>query len=182
MNYNEKKLLKQGNIYLRAPEPGDLDVLFNMENDMSLWHLSNTLTPFSRFDLEQFIMLSDKDIYVTKQARFIIEKKEDSKKTIVGAIDLFEFDPLNSRAGVGIIVFDEFRSKGLAGNALDILINYAFSHLGLHQLYCNIEENNEISLKLFQKKGFVECGKKLEWNKSGNRWENEIMLQLITNI
>lgn len=174
-------MLSYRNISLRAPEPEDLDMLFNMENDTSLWYLSNTLTPFSRFDLEQFIMLSDKDIFVTKQARFIIQKTEEKDVFIVGAVDLFDFDPLNSRAGIGITVFEEYRSKGLAGLALDILITYGFNYLGLHQLYCNIEEDNEISLKLFRNKGFTDCGKKLEWNKSGNRWVNEIMLQLINN-
>lgn len=166
---------------LRAPEPEDLDLLFNIENDKSLWHLSNTLTPYSRFDLEQFIMLSDKDIYVAKQARFIIEKTENNSLTAVGAIDIFDFDPVNFRAGVGIMLLDKYRSHGYAGIALDILIDYVFTHLGLHQLYCNIEETNEISLNLFLKKGFVKCGKKLDWNKRGNHWINEFILQLINH-
>lgn len=174
-------MLKLGNIHLRAPEPEDLDLLFNIENDPSLWHLSNTLTPFSRFDLEQFIMLSDKDIYVTKQARFIIDKLGDEKSVAVGAVDLFDFDPVNFRAGVGIMLLDRYRLKGYAGIALDILIDYVFSYLGLHQLFCNIEETNEVSLSLFKKKGFKECGKKLEWNKKGNNWVTEYMLQLINH-
>lgn len=174
-------MLSRDNIKLRAPEPEDLDLLFNIENDKSLWHLSNTLTPYSRFDLEQFIMLSDKDIFVTKQARFIIEKTEGEHSTPVGAIDLFDFDPINFRAGVGIMLLEEYRSYGYAGIALDILIDYVFSRLGLHQLYCNIEENNEVSLKLFSQKGFIECGKKLQWNKHENHWVNEFMLQLINH-
>jgi len=65
---------------------------------------------------------------------------------------------------------------------LALLIDYAFNHIGLHQLYCNIEENNEVSLNLFRKKGFVDCGKKQDWNKTGNRWTNELMLQLINQV
>ncbi len=175
-------MLRQENISLRAPEPEDLDMLFKLENDTSLWHLSNTITPFSRFDLEQFIMLADKDIYVIKQARFIIEKTEGTQVFPVGAIDLFNFDPGNSRAGVGITVLEEYRLHGSAGIALEILIDYAFNHIGLHQLYCNIEENNKVSLNLFRNKGFVDCGKKQDWNKTGNRWTNELMLQLINQV
>lgn len=172
-------MLSKGNITLRAPEPEDLDMLFDIENDTSLWHLSNTLTPFSRFDLEQFIMSADKDIYVIKQARFIIEDSGNDQKIQIGAVDLFDFDPLNSRAGVGIIVLEEYRLNGFAGIALDILIEYAFKHLGLHQLYCNIEEDNAVSLKLFRKKGFVDCANKSDWIKKGSNWTNEFMLQLI---
>ena len=175
-------MLKQENIALRAPEPEDIDVLFKMENDTALWHLSNTLTPFSRFELEQFILLADKDIYAIKQTRFMIEKTEENQALPVGAIDLFDFDPGNSRAGVGITILEEYRSQGIAGTALNILIDYAFNHLGLHQLYCNIEEKNTASLNLFRNKGFVECAKKLEWNKKGNKWINELMLQLINQV
>jgi len=150
-----------------------------MENDTSLWQLSNTLTPFSRFDIEQFIMSSEKDIFTIKQARFIIQKLDEGRLIPVGAIDLFDFDPVNRRAGVGIVVLEEHRHKGIAGTALDILVEYAFNHLNLHQLYCNIEEKNAISLNLFRKKGFKDCGFKQEWNQSGKDWANEIMLQLI---
>ena len=34
---NEKDLLNDGTYKLRAPEPEDLDVLFGLENDTSLW-------------------------------------------------------------------------------------------------------------------------------------------------
>ncbi|HEY9115545.1 MAG TPA: GNAT family protein [Bacteroidales bacterium] len=174
-------MLKKENIVLRSPEPADVDFIFKMENDQSLWHLSNTLTPFSRFDLEQFVMLSEKDIYVTKQARFIIEKTEGSLAKTIGAIDLFDFEPQHKRAGIGIMLLEHERGHGYAGLALDILIDYSFSVLGLHQLFCNIEEDNEISLKLFQNKGFRVAGRKEDWNLRNNKWKTEILLQLINN-
>jgi len=36
-----------------------------------------------------------------------------------------------------------------------------------------------ISLNLFRKKGFKDCGFKIDWNQTGKDWTNEIMLQLI---
>ena len=174
-------MLKKDNIILRSPEPADVDIIFNIENDQSLWHLSNTLTPFSRFDLEQFVMLSDKDIYVTKQARFIIDKEEESSLQTIGAIDIFDFVPQHKRAGIGIMLLENARGYGYAGIALDILIDYSFSILGLHQLFCNIEEDNEKSLKLFQNKGFKVVGQKVDWNLRNNIWKTEILLQLINN-
>jgi diamine N-acetyltransferase len=169
----------KNNISLRAPEPRDVDFLYQLENDRKLWHLSNTLTPFSRFDLEQFIMLSDKDIFVTKQARFIIEKQTEGEAYPVGAVDLFDFEPQHKRAGVGIMVVEEERKKGIAGTALDLVIDYAFHVLGLHQLYCNIEEGNNASLKLFEKKGFRIIGTKRDWNLRDGSWVDENLLQLV---
>jgi diamine N-acetyltransferase len=179
LNCKKNILLGKEDISLRAPEPEDIDFLFGIENDTALWQLSNTLTPFSRFDIEQFIMSSEKDIFIIRQARFIIQKLDEGHLIPVGAVDLFDFDPVNRRAGVGIVVLEEYRHKGIATKSLDILIDYAFNHLNLHQLYCNIEEKNSISLGLFRNKGFKDCGFKLEWNQSGKDWTNEVMLQLI---
>jgi diamine N-acetyltransferase len=172
-------MLKKENIVLRSPEPADVDFIFKVENDQSLWHLSNTLTPFSRFDLEQYVMLSDKDIYVTKQARFIIWKEDAETKIPIGTIDLFDFEPQHKRAGIGIMILESMRSNGYAGLALDILIEYSFSIIGLHQLYCNIEDDNDKSLQLFLKKGFKITGKKEDWNLRNKNWKTENFLQLI---
>lgn len=172
-------MLTKNNISLRAPEPQDVEFLYRMENDHRMWHLSNTLTPFSRFDLEQFIMMSDKDIFATRQARFIIERKDGEERKQVGAVDLFNFEPQHKRAGIGIMVLESERKKGIAGTALELIIEYGFNMLGLHQLFCNIEADNEVSLKLFEKQGFVRAGLKKDWNKGNAGWVDEYILQLI---
>ncbi|MEE4260683.1 MAG: GNAT family N-acetyltransferase, partial [Bacteroidales bacterium] len=85
-------MLNKANIVLRAPEPNDVDFLYQLENDQEFWHLSNINVPFSRFDLEQYILLADKDIFKAKQARFIIELIESNHKNVIGAIDLFDIE------------------------------------------------------------------------------------------
>ncbi|RLC22496.1 MAG: N-acetyltransferase, partial [Deltaproteobacteria bacterium] len=80
---------------LRALEPTDVDVLFEWENNEKLWHLSNTITPFSRFTMEQYILNAHQDIYTTKQLRLMIDKKEPDGNNPIGSIDLFDFDPTN---------------------------------------------------------------------------------------
>ena len=107
-------MLKRDNISLRAPEPEDIDFLLDMENDSGLWHVSNTNNPFSRFDIEQYVMLSDKDVYSAKQIRFIIDYSGKEKTQTVGAIDIFDFDAHNRRAGIGISIIEDQRKKGYA--------------------------------------------------------------------
>ncbi len=173
-------MLNKAHIFLRAPEPNDVDFLYQLENNSQFWHLSNTTVPFSRFDLEQFILLADKDIFKAKQARFIIELEASRQKKAIGAIDLFDVEPKHQRAGIGIMIIEEKRGFGYAGTALDILIDYSFNHLELHQLYCNVEKDNIKSLKLFKEKGFVVSGEKKEWNKRNNKRVDELFLQLIS--
>jgi len=172
-------MLTVNNLKLRAPEPEDIDFLFELENDQKLWHLSNTLTPFSRFDLEQFVLQSDKDLFKTKQVRFMIVRETKSGSQLIGAIDLFDFDPIHHRAGLGIVITEKERKKGYAGKALDLIIDYSFNVLELHQLYCNIESTNTESIKLFSKKGFELTGVKKDWNKRKGKWVDEHFFQLI---
>src|SRR6478752_4930353 len=93
----------QGNtIYLRALEPEDLDFVHSIENDESVWEFSNTQTPYSKFLIRQYLENAHQDIYEAKQLRLAICKNATFKA--IGLIDLFDFDPKNKRAGVGIII------------------------------------------------------------------------------
>jgi len=170
-------MLENDKILLRAPELNDLDVLFRWENDQSIWHLSQTLTPFSRFDLEQFILNNNRDIYIEKQFRFMIASKVD--QSLVGCIDLFDFDPHNARLGIGILVDKKYRKEGWASSALDLLIDYCFQYLKVHQVYCNILSSNIISMQLFKRKHFAEIGVKKEWVFLEGKYHDEVLLQLI---
>jgi diamine N-acetyltransferase len=168
------------NVYLRALEPDDVEILYKWENDHTIWHLSNTVTPLSRFTLEQYIMSAGQDIYSTRQLRMMVDLNipRDGIKTI-GSIDLFEYEPAHRRAGVGILIHENFRGKGLASEALGLLIYYATETLQLHQLFANISADNHDSIRLFENKGFRFIGTKKDWNRVRNKWSDESMFQLI---
>jgi diamine N-acetyltransferase len=172
-------MLESKTIMLRALEPSDVDLLYNWENDSSIWHLSSTLTPFSRFALEQYVMNSHEDLFTTKQLRLMIDLVTDEQKKTIGCVDLFDFDPLNKRAGIGILVVKEERGKGYASEALDLMITYAFNRLRLHQVYSNVLKGQKASLDLFKKKGFLVIGIKKEWVMVDGDWIDEYLLQLI---
>lgn len=171
--------MKSENIALRALEPDDIDLLYQWENDTALWYLSNTLTPFSRFALEQYVLNAGDDIYATKQLRLMIDLISDATVRSIGCVDLFDFDPVNARAGIGIMIIHEERGKGYASEALDLMIDHAFRRLNLHQLYCNVVKENKSSLELFKKKHFEIIGVKKEWLLKDNIWVDEYLLQRI---
>ena len=169
--------LRGEHIYLRALEPEDLDFVYGIENDETIWELSNTITPFSKHVLTQYLANAHMDIFEAKQLRMVIS---NNLNEAVGMIDLFDFDFKNKRAGVGIVVKRaEDRKKGFGGEALKLLIQYCKTHLDLYQLYCNISEDNKASLKLFQNQGFEIIGLKKDWNFTHGAFSNEYFLQRI---
>jgi len=170
--------LKGNTIYLRALEPEDLEFVYAIENNESVWEVSNTQTPYSRFLIRQYLENAHQDIYEAKQLRMAICLKNSFEA--IGLIDLFDFDPKNNRAGVGILISNESnRNKGVGSEALALIINYAFEQLQLHQLYANIGSDNEISLQLFTKFGFQKIGTKKDWIKINNNYKDELLFQLI---
>lgn len=165
------------NISLRALEPSDASLLYKWENNPEVWRISNTITPYSRFDLDQYILNSG-DIFSSKQLRLIIILT-DNPTVAVGAIDLFDFDPLHRRAELGILVDNEHRGKGYAYEAIDLMKDYAFGTLNLHQLYCHVPTYKEINIHLFNKCGFIVTGTRRQWRWSRDQWTDEHIMQLI---
>ena len=168
-------MLKGGQIYLRTLEPSDADIIWKWENNADNWRVSNTLVPFSRKLIEDYVN-SAQDIYSIKQLRFIICLVENDKE--IGAIDLFDFDPYHHKVGLGILIAElQDRRSGYAKEAVLLIKEYCFSHLNLHQVYCNILSENKASINLFEKSGFTVCGTKKDWIKNKEGWLDELMLQ-----
>lgn len=166
-------------VYLRALEPEDLEFIYRLENNEAIWEVSNTQTPYSRFLIRQYLENAHQDIYEAKQLRLAICKTGTLEA--VGLIDLFDFDPVNQRAGVGIIIQDaEERNKRVGSEALGLLIEYAFNKLQLHQLYANIDLGNVASISLFTNFGFQLIGNKKDWIKRNNNYHDEGFYQLIS--
>jgi diamine N-acetyltransferase len=174
--------LESNIIRLRAVEPSDIDLLYLWENDPDVWIIGERIEPYSRFELEKYI-LSEGDIFANKQLRLMMDCKQNGNYETIGAIDLFDFNPLHQRAGLGLLIYSgENRGKGYASEALTILIEYAFTVLNLSVLYCNISVNNLKSIKCFESAGFEKCGLKKSWNNTPAGREDEFMLQLIKTV
>lgn len=162
---------------LRSLEPQDADILYLWENNRELWSYSNTLVPFSKFILQQFVDAAQQDIYTNKQLRLMVFKPQENET--IGCVDIFDLDPFHLRCGIGVYIHQDYRGEGYALEALNMITDYAFSSLMLTQVYAEVSEQNVASLKLFEKAGFEQTGKKLNWHRtSENTFEHVVLLQL----
>lgn len=168
--------LKGKNIFLRALEPTDLDFLYQVENDQRLWEVSNTSTPYSRYILEQYLQNSYRDIYEVKQLRLVICRTDDASS--IGLIDLYDYDPKNRRVGVGIVIYSNAdKRKGFASESLQLVCDYAFENLMVHQVFAGITEDNKASITLFEKAGFQKNGRKKDWIFGRETYKDEFIYQ-----
>lgn len=171
--------MKGEKVHLRALDPEDEEIIYRWENNPEIWQVSNTLTPISRRTIRDYLAQIHLDIYQSRQLRLVIVRNEPESMP-VGLIDLYEYDPYHQRAGVGILIADPAdRGLGYAGEALDLLIDYAFNTLLLNQLFSSMLDGNQTSLKLFTGAGFSLSGTKIAWIRTRNGFADELFLQLL---
>lgn len=162
---------------LRAMEPEDWELLYRWENDTRNWTVSQTLAPYSKYQLQQFIQNSSNNLFVDKQLRLMVVEKQTG--TTVGILDLFRADIMHQRAEVGILIDEPFRGRGYGLETLVMAKTYARHVLKLHQLHCDIMASNTVSLRLFQRAGFSVVGIKKDWLQQKDGYEDVYLLQCL---
>lgn len=164
-------------IYLRAVEPEDLNIMYEMENDPEMWDISSFTVPYSRYVLKQYIEGSQSDMFADKQLRLMIVCRQDERT--LGTIDITDFVPLHSRGAVGIALHKDYRGEGYAKEALGLLCEYAFNFLSIRQLYAFISRDNESSLRVFSACGFEQTGLLKSWLQVDNQYKDAVLMQCL---
>jgi diamine N-acetyltransferase len=167
--------IKNDIITLRCAEPEDAEQIYRWENDRDIWRVSGTHLPYSRFQIEQFL-LDNNDIAAQKQLRLMIDLAEGET---IGCIDIYNYDAFNSRAHLGILIDKAYRQQGYAKAALELCVEYLFHDLLLHQVYCSIDETNTKSQQLFVGQGFELCGRRKDWLKTAEGWLDVMEYQMV---
>ena len=152
-------LAMQNVVKLRKIEPSDLPYLYQWENDATSWADGANHNPLSQQDLRDYIASTTGDIFKDGQLRLIIEQDGAT----VGCIDLFDFDPRNRRAALGMYIASDYRSKGVGKTALEQLEEYAFKHLNMRVLYAIIATNNIACNTLYRQAGYTPSSPLSAW-------------------
>lgn len=162
-------------IHLRAIEPEDLDFLYEIENDPSIWNVGTPTAPYSRYALKEYLENQPQDLFQAKQLRLLIEYH--NKKA--GILDLFNYNANDGRAEVGITILKSERGKGLALQALKLLEQHARRFLNLHQLYALVSCTNVQSVHSFKKSGYNKIATLPQWHFINGKYEDICVFQLI---
>jgi diamine N-acetyltransferase len=100
-------------------------------------------------------------------------------RTPIGTIDLYDYDPINQRAGIGILLDAAYRNKGLGKEMLGMMKEYAFRFLYLKQLFAYIPQSNTVSIRLFTQCDYQQAGLLKEWLKTDSGFEDVFLMQLV---
>ena len=158
---------------LRAVELDDVDLLYEWENDMELWEFGNTMRPFSKYALENYVLNSQNEsLYSAKQMRLMIDVERNNAIYTLGCIDVYDYEAKDAKAGIGIFICENERQKGYAKKAMRNVYN-------IHQLYAFITEDNQKSIKLFEKSGYIFTSSLKDWVLTNSKYKNVNVYQKI---
>lgn len=174
-----KSYLYNNRIRLRAVEPVDIDVMYDIENNPSYWEISSFTVPYSRYTLKEYLQNTVNDIYADKQLRLMIVKQDSD--TVIGTIDITDYNPIHARGAVGVAILEEYRREGYAKDALMLLLDYAFGYLNFKQLYAHIPTDNTASVNLFRSCGFEQSGVLKQWIRLGTTYKDAFLMQCVSN-
>ena len=160
------------NLILRTPLLSDFDDLLSWENDLKNNQYTDVPVFYTPSQIEDFLN-SDHDLLLQNQIRYIIELNSSA----VGCIDLYDYDVVNSRAGVGIYIDSNFRNKGIASKSLELLKSISIEKYLISNLYADIMSGNRSSIKIFEKDNFIKNGIKSNWIRTENSFEDVLFYQ-----
>ena len=165
---------KRNTIKLRALEPEDAALLYVVENDAAEWCHTDSLAPYSYRQLQDFALTYDPDPFRAGQLRLVVENDQGEA---VGLVDLYEISSKNLNAFIGVTTLPDKRVKGYGQAAVEEMTRYALTTLGLRTVAAKILSRNRKALDLFAKAGYVETGLLKDWQRTGEGFEDLVLMQ-----
>lgn len=162
-------------IHLRAVELSDVDTLYRWENDTTQWATANTHAPYSRTQLWQYANNYDGDIYSSRAIRLLVCLNTDG--SAIGTIDIYDFDPANRHATIGVYIAGSARGNGYGVQALKLATRYAKFDLGIKQMMALSAADNAASHAMLQHAGYTRRGTLREWLRVGDEFKDVDIFQ-----
>ncbi len=100
----------------------------------------------------------------------------------IGTTDLFDIDFRFRTASFGMLIGEaDARGKGLGTEIVTLMVDYAFSALGLNNVMLTVSEYNLAGRRAYEKAGFREFGRRREADSIGGRLYAEIYMDIIAS-
>ena len=138
--------------FLRNLKESDIDILYKVENDKTLWKFSNQKEGFTKKILKKYIKIASlENLFSANQKRFVIQSFDFD---VMGFIDLYDYNAEKRNAFIGIVILKKFRNKGIGSRSIILLEKFSKS-IGIKELNVKVDPINILSIKLFKKSGYI---------------------------
>jgi diamine N-acetyltransferase len=127
---------------------------------------------------EQALAVYEQEIRNSESLRFAIYDLESI--TPIGYTSLVHIDYRNRRAEFEILIGDrDFHGKGYGAEVTTLMLDYAFSKLGLHSVVLEVASHNEAGIRAYRRAGFREIGRRREAFLMEGQWHDKVYMDIL---
>ena len=152
-DFSKFPILETANLLLREVVEKDVEEVFFLRSDKEI--MKYIPRPLAKTKDEALV-----HIEVLRKAKeneeginWAITQK--GNETLIGIIGLYRIDKENFRSEVGYILHPAFQGKGILGEALQKVMEFAFTHCNFHTLTAVIDPRNSASERVLQRANFT---------------------------
>jgi RimJ/RimL family protein N-acetyltransferase len=140
-------------------------------NDFATQRLSGFPEPAEPWATERVTQFMDRLLTSPDRAWFAIYETESWRP--IGHANLRGIDHRHRTAEFGITIGDPAdRGKGYGTEATRLILDYAFTALGLHNVLLDTNEYNAAAVRAYEKAGFKEIGRRRQaYSMGGRLWD-----------
>ena len=156
---------------LLIDDANDISRLMTYNISKSLWEVPY---PYSLEHARRFINSSHRDFESLKAVNFAILYKNNPEcdSSLVGIISLKNIDLDNKKSNLGYWIGELYWGNGIASESVALVINHAFSVLGLEEVYAYVYSENKASMRVLEKNGMTKKGEANEYSKKLGGYQN----------
>lgn len=156
LNFNPFPNLESKRLVLRRMDKIDVKEIFAMRSDPEIMkYIPRPLAKNEEEALEHLALI-DSGLEKNEAINWAITIKGSSK--LVGIIGFYRTKHEDYRSEIGYILLPEVHGKGIASEAVEIVVEFGFNEMNLHSIEAVIDPENIASEKVLRKNGFVKEG------------------------
>lgn len=133
--------------------------------------------PFDLVVAKKFIKKTQQEMRRKKAYEFGIELR--GKEELIGTTNLFNINYKNKNADLGIWLSKKYWGKGLAEEALNLILNFGFKQLKLKRIQARVLHKNIRAQKLLENSGFKYEGRLRKKTFFKNKWYDDLIYGIL---
>ena len=107
---------------------------------------------------------------------------DNATDKLIGNCSLFDISHINRKAELGIFIGDKtYWNKGFGTEAIELIIDYGFNILNLHNIWLEVYSFNKRAIKSYEKAGFQIIGKRREAKIINGKKYDEIYMDILSS-
>ena len=164
-------------VLLGPPARSQLPLFERWENDLPLSILTgDVLRPLSREAIERHLAW----VFAPPDDGLTFTIYERPSRRPIGLTGLSHISHVHRTAEFGIGLGEpDARGKGCGSEAARLVLDYAFTLLGLHNVWLRVFAYNERAIRAYRRAGFREIGRRREAHRVGARAYDEVLMDCL---